>query len=68
MSIYVFERSVELPVPASDAFAWHERSGAFDRLSPPWMRVKVSAIAARSTTATRPRSGCGSACCRSLGN
>lgn len=30
-----------LPVPAGAAFAWHEREGAFDRLSPPWRRVRV---------------------------
>jgi uncharacterized protein (TIGR01777 family) len=41
MSIQVFERSVELPVPAAEAFAWHERPGAFERLSPPWMRIKI---------------------------
>jgi hypothetical protein len=41
MSIQVFERSVELPAPAAEAFGWHERPGAFERLNPPWMRVKV---------------------------
>jgi uncharacterized protein (TIGR01777 family) len=30
-----------LPVPAASAFAWHERRGAFERLSPPWRRVRV---------------------------
>lgn len=32
---------VRLPVPAAEAFAWHERPGAFERLSPPWQRVRV---------------------------
>ncbi len=37
MSVY----RVPLPVPAAAAFAWHERPGAFERLSPPWRRVRV---------------------------
>ncbi len=37
----VFERSVRLPVPAAEAFAWHERSGALARLNPPWERVEL---------------------------
>lgn len=39
----VFERTVRLPVPASVAFAWHERPGAFERLLPPWEHVQVIA-------------------------
>jgi uncharacterized protein (TIGR01777 family) len=38
----VFERTVELPVSAAQAFAWHERPGALDRLIPPWERVRVA--------------------------
>mgnify|MGYP006266522209 CR=1 FL=1 len=30
-----------LPVPAAEAFAWHARPGAFERLSPPWQDVRV---------------------------
>ena len=41
MGTHVFERSVELPVPVAELFAWHERPGAFERLSPPWMRMKA---------------------------
>ncbi len=37
----VFSRRVNLPVPAARAFAWHERSGAFARLTPPWEKVTV---------------------------
>lgn len=37
----VFERRVLLPVSAADAFAWHERPGAFSRLAPPWEHVKL---------------------------
>ncbi len=37
----VIERSVTLPVGAEEAFAWHERPGALERLIPPWERVEV---------------------------
>ena len=30
-----------LPVPGAEAFAWHARPGAFERLSPPYERVRV---------------------------
>ena len=32
---------VSLPVPVAEAFAWHERPGAFERLSPPWERTRI---------------------------
>lgn len=32
---------LRLPVPAGQGFAWHERTGAFERLSPPWQPVRV---------------------------
>ena len=35
------EFRTEVPVPASDAFRWHARPGAFARLSPPWQRIEV---------------------------
>jgi len=31
----------DLPVPAEEAFRWHARPGALERLSPPWDRVQV---------------------------
>lgn len=31
-----FVRRVRVPVPVNELFAWHERPGAFSRLSPPW--------------------------------
>jgi uncharacterized protein (TIGR01777 family) len=31
----------DLPVSAADLYAWHAREGAFDRLTPPWMDVRV---------------------------
>ena len=37
----IVERSSTLPVSAEEAFAWHERPGAFERLIPPWERVTV---------------------------
>lgn len=37
----VFERSVRLPFSADTVFAWHERPGALERLTPPWERVEV---------------------------
>lgn len=37
----LFSSTLELPVPAAEAFAWHERPGAFERLSPPWMPARV---------------------------
>lgn len=30
-----------LPGSSAEAFAWHEREGAFERLSPPWQPVRV---------------------------
>lgn len=30
-----------LPVSAAETFAWHERPGAFERLSPPWESVEI---------------------------
>ena len=34
-------RRIELPVSAPEAFAWHERAGALDRLTPPWAAMTV---------------------------
>ena len=36
-----FTRSVRLPAPAKEAFAWHGRPGALPRLVPPWEDVRV---------------------------
>jgi uncharacterized protein len=38
-----------LPIAAAEARAWHDRPGAFERLTPPWMDVRVAA--SRGTTA-----------------
>ena len=37
----VYERRSPMPVSAEELFAWHARPGAFERLVPPWQRVKV---------------------------
>lgn len=37
----VVERRSRLPVPIDEAFAWHERPGALERLTPPWERVDI---------------------------
>lgn len=36
-----YARRLELPVPAAALFGWHERAGAFERLAPPWERMRV---------------------------
>lgn len=36
-----FHKQVRVPVPVADLFAWHERPGAFLRLSPPWDKPEV---------------------------
>lgn len=36
----LFYRSA-LPTTAAEAFAWHERQGAFERLTPPWADVRL---------------------------
>jgi uncharacterized protein len=37
----IVERTTTLPVSAEEAFVWHERPGAFERLTPPWERITV---------------------------
>ena len=37
----IVERTSTLPASVEEAFAWHERPGAFERLTPPWERVTV---------------------------
>lgn len=36
-----FIKRSRLPVSAEQAFRWHARPGAFERLAPPWVRIKV---------------------------
>lgn len=37
----IVERTSTLPASAEEVFAWHERPGAFERLTPPWERISV---------------------------
>ena len=39
--VSVVERQSRLPVSAEEAFAWHARPGALERLAPPWERLDV---------------------------
>lgn len=43
----VFERKTPLPVSSEELFAWHERPGAFERLTPPWEDVRLMEHPAR---------------------
>lgn len=36
-----FRREADLPCSASEAFEWHAREGAFERLAPPWDHLEV---------------------------
>ncbi len=36
-----FTKSTRIEAPAEAVFAWHERPGAFERLTPPWEPVRV---------------------------
>lgn len=36
-----FTKRTDLPVPAETLWDWHLRPGAFERLTPPWTRVKM---------------------------
>lgn len=40
-SFALFERRSQFPVAADDLFAYHARTGAFERLIPPWERVSL---------------------------
>lgn len=37
----VFEKQSPVEVPVKELFAWHNRSGAFERLAPPWENARV---------------------------
>ncbi len=41
MRTRTFVRRTTLPVSAQEAFAWHERPGAFPRLAPPWEKITI---------------------------
>lgn len=37
----VFVRRTHVEAPSEEVFRWHERPGAMERLTPPWVRLKV---------------------------
>lgn len=41
MSNQLFKKTLRVPVPVETLFAWHERPGAFTRLSPPWDKIRI---------------------------
>ena len=40
-SMSTFRRRTRFDAPAAELFAWHERAGALERLTPPWEPVRV---------------------------
>jgi uncharacterized protein (TIGR01777 family) len=40
----IFEQRTRLDVPAAEAFAWHERPGAFERLTPPGSSLRTVSV------------------------
>lgn len=41
MSFSSFSSQVRINQPAAKVFAWHERPGAFERLTPPWQKLEL---------------------------
>jgi uncharacterized protein len=37
----IFKHQSVVPAPPEEVFAWHERPGALERLTPPWVDVRV---------------------------
>ena len=48
-----FEKETPLSVTAREAYDWHSRPGAFERLSPPWQRIEVIEPASALADGTR---------------
>lgn len=42
MSDKLFARHTRIQRPAAEVFEWHTRPGALERLTPPWMRMRVT--------------------------
>ena len=53
MSDMCFTKRSELPVSADEAFSWHARTGAIDRLIPPWEQVQVTKRGSGITAGSR---------------
>ena len=41
MKSHVFSRKSRIEAPVETVFAWHERAGAIERLSPPWDNIRL---------------------------
>ncbi len=41
MSLQTYVKRTLIPASAEEVFAWHEAPGAFQRLTPPWEKVRV---------------------------
>ena len=41
MKIHHYTKKTRIKVPVETAFAWHENSGAIERLTPPWEKIKI---------------------------
>ncbi len=37
----IFERKSRIGVPVKELFAWHNRPNVFERLTPPWEKIKI---------------------------
>ena len=40
MADKIFVKKIRIKAPVDKVFAWHERPGALERLTPPWIRLK----------------------------
>ena len=41
MKIHHFRKKSRIQVPVETAFAWHEKPGAIERLTPPWEKIQI---------------------------
>lgn len=41
MKSEIFVRRSRIEAPSEEVFDWHARSGAFQRLTPPWETVQI---------------------------
>jgi len=41
LKTHIFQKRSIIPAPVDEVFAWHERPGALERLSPPWDAPRV---------------------------
>ena len=61
MKLQSYTRTINIPVPPVQVFDWHRRSGALERLTPPWERIdvleKAGSIKEGNRTVLRARMG-----------